>query len=96
MDNEIRSNVYGSYNDSNNENYINKNSIGWDVVIATALITLISAAVLNRIFSNLGLLFAVVIGFIYILIASKVKSSIVKVLPVTLVVICAISAFFAL
>lgn len=80
----------------NKEKYVDKNSIEWDVVIATALITLILSAILNRIFPTLGLLFAIFVGLIYILIATKVKSSLVKSLPVTLIVICAISAFFSL
>lgn len=84
---------------SNNEVYKsqkNTKSSEWDVIVATALLVIILSAIFKRIFPNIGLFFALLIGLIYILIATKSKSTLIKAIPLAIMMIFAISAFFVI
>jgi len=75
---------------------VSKTAIEWDVVIATALMVIILTAILQRIFPFYAIFISLLLGLAYILIATKSKSSLVKSIPLTLVTILAISAYFSL
>ena len=85
-------------NENNNKAYktVNKTAVEWDVVIATALIVIIISAILQRIFPFLGIFMALLIGLIYILIATKSKLSLFKSIPLAILMILAVSAYFSL
>jgi len=85
-------------NENNNKTYktVNKTAVEWDVVIATALIVIIISAILQRIFPFLGIFMALLIGLIYILIATKSKLSLFKSIPLAILMILAVSAYFSL
>ena len=78
------------------ENIDNKNVVEWDVVIATALIVIILTAVLNRFLPSFGFFIALLVALIYILIATKNKTSLYKSIPLAIIVILAISSYFSL
>jgi len=74
----------------------NKNYVEWDVVIATALLVIILAAILQRFFHTFGLSLALLIGLIYILTATKSKFSLFKAIPLAIFMVFTISAYFSL
>jgi len=74
----------------------NKNYVEWDVVVATALLVIILATILQRFFHTFGLFVALLIGLIYILTATKSKISLFKAIPLAIIMVFAISAYFTL
>ncbi|MCL2688202.1 MAG: zinc ribbon domain-containing protein [Methanobrevibacter sp.] len=87
------------FNNKNNDNphkTVNKTAVEWDVVIATALIVIIISAILQRVFPFLSIFMALLIGLIYILIATKSKLSLFKSIPLAILMILAVSAYFSL
>ena len=86
------------YQDNYRENHkkIPKKYIEWDVVIATALLVIILASILQRFFPTFGLSVALFFGLIYILAAIKFKSTLFKAIPLAIVMVFAISAYFSL
>ncbi|MCL2157343.1 MAG: zinc ribbon domain-containing protein [Methanobrevibacter sp.] len=74
----------------------NKNFVEWDVVVATALLVIILATILQRFFPTFGLFMALFIGLIYILTSTKSKSSLFKAIPLAIIMVFAISAYFTL
>lgn len=93
---------YNEFNQQYHQNYVNesakvsKTAIEWDVVIATALMVIILTAILQRIFPLFAIFISLLIGLAYILVATKSKSSLLKSIPLTILVILAISAYFSL
>ena len=83
-----------NYNESTKT--VDKTAVEWDVVIATALIVIILSAILQRIFPLLSIFMALCIGLIYILLATKSKLSLFKSIPLTVLMILAVSAYFSL
>ncbi|WP_067089157.1 zinc ribbon domain-containing protein [Methanobrevibacter curvatus] len=75
---------------------IKKKYIEWDVIIASALIMIILSAIVNRILPDFSLLVSLVVALIYILVSTKNKSSLFVSIPLTMVVITAITAYFSL
>ena len=75
---------------------VSKTAIEWDVVIATALMVIILTAILQRIFPVYAIFISLLLGLAYILIATKSKVSLIKSMPLTLLTILAISAYFSL
>jgi len=75
---------------------VSKTAIEWDVVIATALMVIILTAILQRIFPVYAIFISLLLGLAYILIATKSKASLIKSMPLTLLTILAISAYFSL
>lgn len=75
---------------------VSKTAIEWDVVIATALMVIILTAILQRILPFFAIFISLLLGLAYILIATKSKASLVKSIPLTLLTILAISAYFSL
>ncbi len=73
-----------------------KNFVEWDVVIATALLVIILSSIFQRVFPAFGLFLALLIGLIYILIATKSKSSLIKAIPLAIIMVLTISAYFVL
>ncbi|MDR2966506.1 MAG: zinc ribbon domain-containing protein [Methanobacteriaceae archaeon] len=74
----------------------NKNYVEWDVVVATALLVIILTTILQRFFPRFGLFMALFIGLTYILIATKSKISLFKAIPLAIIMVFAISAYFSL
>ena len=74
----------------------NKNFVEWDVVVATALLVIILATILQRFFPTFGLFIALFIGLIYILISTKLKLTLFKAIPLAIVMVFTISAYFTL
>ena len=73
-----------------------KNYVEWDVVVATALLVVILATILQRFFPRIGLFITLFIGLIYILVATKSKSTLIKSIPLAIIMAAAISAYFSL
>lgn len=73
-----------------------KNYVEWDVVVATALLVIILATILQRFFYAIGLFIALFIGLIYILTATKSKLSLIKAIPLAIIMVLVISAYFSL
>ena len=92
---ESKNNIYG-VNHGNNLKKPNKSYVEWDVVVATALLVIILASILQRFFHTFGLSLALLIGLIYILIATKSKLSLFKAIPLAIFMVVAISAYFSL
>jgi len=94
--------IMNQNNNYHSQNYMkehvktNKNSVEWDVVIATALMVIILTAILQRVFPSTAIFISLLIGLIYILIATKSKSSLFKAIPLTIIAILAISAYFSI
>ncbi|KZX10235.1 zinc ribbon domain-containing protein [Methanobrevibacter filiformis] len=78
------------------EEVTKEHSIEWDVIVATALIFIILTAILNRIFSVIGIFISLFIALIYILVATKNKNSLFKSIPIAIIMIAAISAYLSL
>lgn len=76
--NKNQNNDYYSKNYGKKPVKPSKNSVEWDVVIATALMVIILTAILQRIFPFMAIFISLLIGLIYILIATKSKSSLFK------------------
>ncbi|MCL2114928.1 MAG: zinc ribbon domain-containing protein [Methanobrevibacter sp.] len=74
----------------------NKNHVEWDVVVATALLVIILTTILQRFFPRFGLTISLLFGLVYILIATKSKVSLFKAIPLAIIMIFAISAYFSL
>jgi hypothetical protein len=89
-------NLYPDKSYKNSLEYEKKNYIEWDVIIATAFITIILSAIFNRILPSIGLLLSLLISLIYILIATTNKSSLFISIPLTLIMVATISAYFSL
>jgi len=87
---------FNNKNDDSLPKTVDKTAVEWDVVIATALIVIIISAVLQRIFPLLAIFMALLIGLIYILIATKSKLSLFKSIPLAILMILAVSAYFSL
>lgn len=83
-------------NYTNKHKRVSKTAIEWDVVIATALMVIILTAILQRIFPMFAIFISLLIGLAYILVATKSKSSLVKSIPLTILVILSISSYFSL
>lgn len=94
--NKNQNNDYYSKNYGKKPVKSSKNSVEWDVVIATALMVIILTAILQRIFPFMAIFISLIIGLIYILIATKSKSSLFKAIPLTVITILAISAYFSI
>ena len=77
------------------ENELNK-YIESDVVIAGALFILIILAILSRFLGTLALWISFGIGIIYVLIATKKKSTLLISIPLTIIVSAVLSALFAI
>jgi lipopolysaccharide export LptBFGC system permease protein LptF len=73
-----------------------KKYVEWDVVVATALLVIILSTILQRFFPRLGLLVALFVGLVYILIATKSKLTLIKAIPLSIIMVFAISAYFSL
>ncbi|KZX16714.1 hypothetical protein MBCUT_05720 [Methanobrevibacter cuticularis] len=91
---------YGNPYYHSQQNYeskeVSKSTIEWDVVIATALLVIILSAILNRFIPTLGIFISLIMGLIYILVATKSKLSLVKSIPLAIVMILAVSAYFSI
>ena len=88
-----------NYNEDNYRKNIKKprkNYVEWDVVVATALLVIILATILQRFFYTMGLSIALFIGLIYILISTKSKLSLIKAIPLAIITVFAIYAYFSL
>lgn len=83
------------YQEVNNRE-ISKTTIEWDVVIATALLVIILSAILGRFLPNFAIFISLLVGLIYILIATKSKSSLMKSIPLVIIMILAVSAYFSI
>lgn len=94
--NKNQNNDYHSQNYGKEPVKSSKNSVEWDVVIATALMVIILTAILQRIFPFMAIFISLLIGLLYILIATKSKSSLFKAIPLTVITILAISAYFSI
>jgi len=91
-----RLNLENSQNYYHEPKKVSKTAIEWDVVIATALLVIILTAILQRIFPSFAIFISLLLGLVYILIATKSKASLIKSIPLTFFVILAISAYFSL
>ena len=88
-----------NYNEDNYRKNLKKpikNFVEWDVVVATALLVIILFTILQRFFHTIGLFIALFIGLIYILTATKQKSGLIKAIPLAIIMVFAISAYFSL
>jgi len=79
-----------------NEPKVSKTAVEWDVVIATALMVIILTAILQRAISSMAIFMSMLIGLAYILVATKSKLSLIKSIPLTILVVLAISAYFSI
>ncbi len=95
LNNNINSGYY-SQNRPRESVKSNKNSVEWDVIIATALMVIILIAILQRVFPSIAIFISLLIGLIYILIATKSKSTLFKAIPLAILAILAISAYFSI
>ncbi|RBQ22861.1 hypothetical protein ALNOE001_14420 [Candidatus Methanobinarius endosymbioticus] len=75
---------------------IDKTAVEWDVVIVTALIVIILTAILHRLFLFFAIFISLLIGLAFILVAIKLKSSLFKSIPLAVLAILAISAYFSI
>lgn len=75
---------------------VDKTAVEWDVVIATVLLVIILTAILQRIFPFTAIFISLLIGLDYILIATKSKFSLFKSIPLAILTILAISAYFSI
>lgn len=82
----------------NREKYlkVGKTTVEWDIVITTALIVIILTKTLQRIFPFMAIFIVLLIGLAYILIATKSKSSLFKSIPLAILTILTISAYFSI
>jgi hypothetical protein len=92
---EPQENQYNSQ-EYRNELKIDKTAVEWDVVIATALLVIILTAILQRILPFMAIFISLLIGLAYILVATKSKFSLFKSIPLAVLVILAISAYFSI
>jgi uncharacterized membrane protein YvbJ len=89
--------IYDNLNVQRNQKFENSNHyIEWDVVVATALIAIISTSIFNKLFSPFGYIMALLISLFYLLKTIKIKTTLVIVLPLSFIVTCAITAFLSL
>jgi hypothetical protein len=96
--NNLSTSQTGYYNDNQRKNLKkhNKGRVEWDVVVATAILVIIIASILQRFSPTFGLSVALFIGLIYILTATKSKLSLFKAIPLGIFMVFAISAYFSL
>jgi hypothetical protein len=89
--------IYDNLNDQiNKESEIPDFYLEWDVIVATALIAMISTPIFNRLFPPFGYIMALLLSLLYLLMAIKSKPTLIIAIPLSFIVTCAITAFLSL